>query len=348
MNNISNHTIQSHDSLKEALVKINEIPESLTLFVIDKNGKLIGSLTDGDIRRGLIKGLGMNSPLTDFMNKHFYFIQQGRYRAKDIEEIHKKQLRLVPLLDTKMRIKKLYNFKKIKSIIPVDAVLMAGGEGRRLRPMTDALPKPLLKVGGKPIIEYNIDRLLYFGIENIHITLRYLGKKIENHCQKKYQDIPLQFLYEENPGGTIASAGLIPEYKHDEILLMNSDILTNVNFEDMYKEFIEKKADFMVASVPYHIDLPYAILETDANSILSFKEKPQYTYYANSGIYIFKKELLELIPEETAFDATDLMEEVIKRGLSLIHYPIRSYWLDIGKKEDFEQAQLDIAHIDFS
>ena len=128
---------------------------------------------------------------------------------------------------------------------------------------------------------------------------------------------------------------------------MNSDILTNIDYEDFYKSFIEKQADILVASIPYKVNLPYAILDNDDDKIKSFQEKPHYTFYANAGIYLIKKEILQLVPRSKLFNATDLMQISIDSGKKLIHYPIRGYWLDIGQHEDYEKAQKDISHIDF-
>ncbi len=224
---------------------------------------------------------------------------------------------------------------------------MAGGEGTRLRPMTESTPKPLLKVGGKPIIEYNIDRLNQYGIQNQYLSIKYLGEQIKDFCKNKDSDINFKFVEENEPLGTIGSVSLINEFKNDYILVMNSDLLTNIDYADIFNSFKEKNADIIVASIPYDVNLPYAIFETDERKVKSFKEKPSYTYYANAGIYIFKKEILKLIPNNKHFNATDLMQSVIDKGLNLVHYPIRSYWLDIGKPKDFEKAQQDVVHINF-
>ncbi len=225
---------------------------------------------------------------------------------------------------------------------------MAGGEGRRLRPLTTHTPKPLLLVGDKPIIEHNVFRLQQFGIENIYVTLNYLGNQLRNYFQQRENGcLRFSFIEETQPLGTIGSVRLIPEFSNNHLLIMNSDLLTNIDYEDFYTEFCKKNADMAVATIPYKVDIPYAVLETDEHFVRDFKEKPTYTYYSNAGIYILKREVIDLIPVNSFFNATDLMETLIKTGRNVLSYPLLNYWLDIGKHDDYKKAQEDIKHIKF-
>ena len=225
---------------------------------------------------------------------------------------------------------------------------MAGGEGKRLRPLTEKTPKSLLKVGNRPIIEHNIDRLAEYGVEKIHISIKYLGYLIEEYFQNgEAKNISISYVKEDVPLGTIGAVSLINNLNSNYILLMNSDILTNIDYEDFFMEFVNQDADMAVATIPYKVDIPYAVLETSQNLVIDLKEKPTYTYYSNAGIYLIKKDLIKLIPTNSFFNATDLMELLIKSGKKLISYPLHSYWLDIGKHDDFEKAQEDIKHIKF-
>jgi len=224
---------------------------------------------------------------------------------------------------------------------------MAGGKGTRLHPLTNNTPKPLLKIGGKEIISYNFDRLLQYGVTRQYVSVNYLSEQIKSFCKDYNENIKFRLINEAEYLGTAGALSLINDFYNDTILLMNSDILTNIDYEDFYKTFIEKNADIMVASIPYQVSLPYAIFDSDNRVVKSFKEKPSYTYYANAGIYLIKKEILSIIPKAKFLDATDLMELIIKSNKKLIHYPIRGYWLDIGNHDDYDKAQKDIAHIDF-
>ena len=160
------------------------------------------------------------------------------------------------------------------------------------------------------------------------------------------KNLNIKYVQEDKPLGTIGSVLLVEDFKHDDIIVMNSDLLTNIDFADFYKMFKASEADMAVAATSYHVDIPYAVLEVDnSNAVKSLKEKPRYTYYSNAGIYILKKELLKMIPEDTFFDITDLMDKILEMNLKLVTYPINGYWLDIGKHEDFKKAQEDIKHI---
>jgi NDP-sugar pyrophosphorylase family protein len=238
----------------------------------------------------------------------------------------------------------------MESILPIDAVIMAGGLGTRLKPLTDNTPKSLVKVGNKEIISYNFDRLYKYGVFNQYITLNYLGNQIEDFCIDYNQEINFKIIKEDKFLGTAGSLSLIDDFENDTILLMNSDLLTNIDYESFYNSFKENNADIMVASVPYDISLPYAIFETKSNNnryIKSFVEKPRHTHYANTGIYLVKKSILRYVPKNEFFNATDLMNAVINEKGKLIHFPITGYWLDIGNHKDLEKAQRDILDINF-
>jgi dTDP-glucose pyrophosphorylase/CBS domain-containing protein len=340
-------TINYKATVIEALKKLNEQENAQTLFVIDSEEIVIGTLTDGDIRRGIISGLKLDDSIEKYIFREFSSIIEDEKNFDKLKKFREERLQAVPVLDNKGRLIKVYDFSVIKSILPVDAVIMAGGKGERLFPLTIDTPKPLLKVSTKEIISYNFDRLSQFGIENQFVTVNYLGEKVEKYCNDYNSEINFKIIKEESFLGTAGALSLISHFDNETILLMNSDILTNLDYEDFYRMFVERDADIMVASIPYSINLPYAILESENGNVKSFKEKPNYKYYANAGIYLIKKDLLKIIPKNILYNATDFMDDVIKNGGKLIHYPIRGYWLDIGKHEDYEQAQKDISHIDF-
>jgi dTDP-glucose pyrophosphorylase len=345
---LNRYIINSSSSVIDALIKIDQLTSTLTIFIINDNEQVIGTVTDGDIRRGLIKGLSLDSPIFDFAYTDFSYLTEGSDDFSKLKEFRQRKLKAVPLLSIDKKLIKLYDFTITKSILPVDAVIMAGGKGIRLRPLTNETPKPLLKVGNKEIIAYNFDRLHQYGINNQFVAVNYMGEQIEKYCNNyKNKEIHFTLIKENDYLGTAGALTLIKNFEHEEILLMNSDILTNIDYEDFYISFIEKNADIMVASIPYQISLPYAILESENHLVKSFKEKPSYTYYANAGIYLLKRKLLNKIPKDQFFNATDLMDMVLQNNFKLLHYPITSYWLDIGKHEDFERAQKDISHIDF-
>lgn len=346
-NIVEKHTIDYGLSVRDALIKLDEIAPSSILFVVDKDGKLLGSLTDGDLRRGFIKGLGFDNKLLDFVQSSPISIKQNEYDLNQLERYKKNLLKIIPIVNNNNVIVDILDFSLRTTLIPADAVLMAGGEGKRLRPLTENTPKPLLKVGDKPIIEYNIDRLINFGIKTINLSINYLGEQlVEYFGNGDSKGIDIKYVKEDKPLGTIGSILLVENFYNDDIIVMNSDLLTNIDFADFFKTYKESQADMAVAATSYHVDVPYAVLEVaDGVEVKSLKEKPRYTYYSNAGIYIIKKEILKMIPENQFYDITDLMERVLEMNLKLVTYPINGYWLDVGKHEDFKKAQEDIKHI---
>lgn len=347
INIVEKHIIYFGQSVRDALIKLDEIAPSSILFVTDENNQLLGSLTDGDLRRGFIKGLGFDNKLLDFVQPSPVSIKQNEYDLNQLEKLRKDLLKIIPIINNDNVIVDVLDFSLRKTLIPADAVLMAGGEGKRLRPLTENTPKPLLKVGDKPIIEYNIDRLINFGIKTINLSINYLGNQLVDYFGSgESKGIDIKYVTEDKPLGTIGSILLVENFYNDDIIVMNSDLLTNIDFADFFKTYKETNADMAVAATSYHVDVPYAVLEvTDGVEVKSLKEKPRYTYYSNAGIYIIKKEILKMIPENQFYDITDLMERVLEMNLKLVTYPINGYWLDVGKHEDFKKAQEDIKHI---
>lgn len=346
MNDYHRHIIKSNSPLKDALAQLDKLAADAILFVVDSDEKLIGSLTDGDIRRGFLKGLSLEDVVDEFIQPKPKYIQKGAYTIEEVINYRKNHLKIIPVLCQEGKIVNVINFRFLKSYLPVDAVLMAGGRGSRLRPLTDNVPKPLLKVGEKPIIEHNLDRLISFGIDDIWLSVRYLGEQLEAYFgdgSSKYVDI--KYVWEDEPLGTLGAVGKIEEFQHDCVLVSNSDLLTNLDYEDFFLDFKAKDAAISVVSIPYTVNIPYAVLETEETLIKSFKEKPSYTYYSNGGIYLIKKEVLKFIPKDSFYDTTDLMELLIEKGYKVNSYPLRGYWLDIGKPEDFKKAQEDINQI---
>lgn len=342
------HLILSGSKVKEALVSLNELSQDAILFVVDGDGKLIGALTDGDVRRGLINGYTIDSYIDEIIQGSPRYITKGENNLNKIIEYREGDFRIVPVVDEKNRVVNVINFRKIRSYLPIDAVIMAGGRGKRLQPLTDTIPKPLLKVGEKAIMEHNLDRLALFGIDDFWVSVKYLGEQIENYFgQGKEKNLKIEYVWENEPLGTIGAVSQIENFEHDYILVTNSDLLTNIDYEQFFLEFIRKDADLAVLTIPYQVSIPYAVLETKNGEVQSFKEKPTYTYYSNGGIYLMKKEMLKYIPKNSFFDAPDLMQELINNNLKVISFPFSGYWLDVGKHEDFEKAHIDIHNIKF-
>lgn len=347
MRSWQNRIITQTSTIKQALAILDEVGvASNVLFVVNEDGKLLGSVTDGDIRRGFLRDASVKDSITTIMNVNCKRVFYYNLDNSIINIWRQEGINYIPVVGEQEKVIDILNLQDYKEIITADAVIMAGGRGERLMPLTKDIPKPMLKVGNKPIIEYNIDRLQKFGIRNIHISINYLGNQIKDYfTDGAEKGLNINYVKENKPLGTIGSITLVPEFEHDIVLLMNSDLLTNIDFGDFYREFIKSGADMGVATIPHHIDLPYAILELEDSTVISLKEKPRYTYFANAGIYFIRKEILRYIPKEEAYNATDLMDTVLQSNGKIFHYPILGYWLDIGRINDYYKAQEDVKHI---
>jgi dTDP-glucose pyrophosphorylase len=348
MRSYKEHLILSGSTVKQALGVLNDLSQDAILFVVDENNKLIGSLTDGDVRRGLLNDFSVESKIDEIIQPNPRYIRKGNYEIKKIIEYREEDYRVIPVLDDNNVVINVINFRYIKSYLPIDAVIMAGGRGQRLQPLTDLTPKPLLKVGSKPIMEHNLNRLAMFGIDDFWVSLKYLGEQIEAYFGTgKEKNINIEYIWEDEPLGTIGAVAQISNFKHDYVLVTNSDLLTNIDYEDFFLEFVNQGADLAVVTIPYQVAIPYAVLETEKGVVRSFKEKPTYSYFSNGGIYLMKKEMIQLIPQNKFYNATDLMEDLIQKNKKIISVPFSGYWLDVGKHEDFEKAQTDISNIKF-
>lgn len=344
---MNNHIIPKDISLLEALSRINDLaPEPLVLFVVDNDNRMVGTLTDGDSRRALIAGASVSDKAEKIMHRSFNFM-----RVNDINNVHeiKRQrelmMKLVPVLDTENRIVDIINLEKYKTRLPVDAVLMAGGKGERLRPLTEKTPKPLLQVGNKAIIDHNVDRLITYGVQHVYVTVNYLKEQIESHYQIPHNGVQVRTVCEPQYFGTIGSIKFVPKFYNDTVLLMNSDLFTNIDYEDFFLHFLQHDAEMSVAAVPYNVSIPYGVLDLDGRNIKGLLEKPKYNYYANAGIYLIKRRALKEIPENTFFNATDLIEKLIGEGKKVIRYPLNGTWIDIGNPQEYQKAKDLVKHL---
>ncbi len=343
----NNHIISQDKTLVFALGRINDIKIApLVLFVIDENERMVGTLTDGDVRRALIRGVNVSDKIADAMHRNFNFLRKGV--NDDVINIHKQRelkMKLVPILDNENHIVEIINLEKYRTKLPVDAVLMAGGKGERLRPLTEKTPKPLIQVGDKCIIDYNVDNLISYGLRHISVTVNYLKEQLEEHFSVERNGIKVNTVREPKYLGTIGSIKFVDTFYNDTILVMNSDLFTNIDYEDFFLHFKQHDADMSVAAVPYVVKVPYGVFNLEGREIKGVTEKPTISYYANAGIYLIKKERLDLIPENEFFNATDFMDKLITNGFKVIRYPISGYWIDIGQFDELERAREIAKHI---
>lgn len=344
---MKDHLISQEITLLEALSRINSLaPEPLVLFVLDEENRMVGTLTDGDSRRALIAGASVNDRVSRIMHCNFNYMKVEE--LDDVKELKRQkdlQMRLVPVLDEERHVVDIINLEKFKTRLPVDAVMMAGGKGERLRPLTEKTPKPLLPVGDKAIIDHNVDRLINYGINHISVTVNYLKEQIEEHYRKPRNGVQIQTVREPKYLGTIGSIRFVPLFYNETVLLMNSDVFTNIDYEDFFLHFQQHDAEMSVAAIPYNVSIPYGILNLDGRNVKGLFEKPKYNYYANAGIYLIKRRALDEIPDDTFFNATDLVEKLIAEGKKVIRYPLNGTWIDIGNPQEYQKANDLVKHI---
>ncbi len=342
---MNRYIIQQTESIREALVSLNQITsDTQSLLVVDEDQKLVGTLTDGDIRRGLISGAELSDSVSTIMHKDFKFILDSEFDVVHLKTFRDEHVFFIPVLDADRHIVNVVNLKKYKSHLPIDAVLMAGGKGERLRPLTENTPKPLLKVGEKCIIDHNVDRLISYGINHVNVTINYLGEQLEEHYAEPRNGVQVRTFREPKYLGTIGSIKYVDTFYNDTILVMNSDLFTNIDYEDFFLHFKNNNAEMSVAAVPYNVSIPYGILDLEGRNIKGLLEKPKYNYYANAGIYLIRKSALTEIPEYDFFNATDLIERLIEQGKSVIRYPLSGTWIDIGNPQEYAKANDLVKH----
>jgi dTDP-glucose pyrophosphorylase len=339
-------TIESKATILDALNKLNQVRKvsRLILFVKNENDKIIGSITDGDIRRSLSLNQDLKKSVEEVCFKNFVhhlengdFIDLSVYRAQNIK--------ILPVLNKDQTLSRVLDLDVVKSTLPLECMIMAGGRGKRLSPLTDTIPKPMLPLGGKPIIEHNIDRLISYGIKKIYISVKYLGEQLESYFgDGSSKGIQIEYIWEDQPLGTAGALSLVDRFNSEYVLLMNSDLFTSVNFEDMYLLLLQEQADMVVASTEYKVDVPYAVFETEENNVKAFKEKPSYIYQSNAGVYILRRRLIEQMTKNEYCDITDVMEKLVQDGGKLVYDPILGFWIDIGKPTDYKQAQEFVKH----
>lgn len=338
---LNKYLIGHKATILEALSALNGLSNAgLTLFVQGKNLRIIGTLTDGDIRRYLLNGGNLQDAVSCAIKADFCSIQAGTTDfVKICNKYRQSKIRVVPIVDRDGKLVDILDFDKQKSLLPVDAVIMAGGKGERLRPLTEKTPKPLLLVGDKAIIDHNIDRLIQFGVDNIYVTTNYLAEQLESHYALPRNEVQIQCVREPKFLGTMGAVRLVQDFHNDVFLVMNSDLFTDIDFEDMYLHFVDHGADMSIAAVPYTVSIPFGICDLDGRDVKGIVEKPTYNYYANAGIYMLRREVLDTIPENEFYNATDLIEALVHSDRKVIRYPLKGTWIDIGSLSEYQKAK---------
>ena len=333
------HLIESIATVRDALRALNALPGGLmTLFVADE-GRVIGTLTDGDIRRALIAGASLDTPAANIAFRRFLALRPQDSRFELFAEARSKGIRLLPCLDAEGRLTEIIDLSLTRAALPIEAVLMAGGKGERLRPLTNNCPKPLLKVGEKAIIDYNVEELLRCGTRRVFVTVNYLKEQIIEHFASEDMREKIVCVEEPRRMGTIGSLSLIAEQLEEEtLLLMNSDLLTSLDFEALYRHHLDSGADLTMGAVPYTVSVPFSILKTEGEKVVGVTEKPTFNYFAGAGVYMMRTGLARKIPKGEYLDAPDFVASLIEEGRRVSFFPIEGTWIDIGSPDDYRYA----------
>lgn len=316
-------------------------------LVINNKGKLLGTISDGDIRRGLLRGLTLDNSLLKIMNKSCLKANIQTNKDQISRMMRENAISQIPIISENndfigLEISDDLLPNKGRVSLPNCALLMAGGRGKRLSPITDNCPKPLLQINGKPILEIILEQCIQSGIHNFYISVHYLAEKIISYFGDGSKwDVSISYLHEEKPLGTAGALKLLPSDFQKSIVLINGDVLTKLNFHNLLKYHAINSADITICAREQILSSPYGVIEVDGINFKSMVEKPSFRQLVNAGIYVLRPSTIGLIREKEYLDMPDLIEISKKRNKKIIVYPMHEYWLDIGKPESLDKAHFE-------
>lgn len=347
---LRNLCVGSNATVREAMARMDESRIGIVL-VVDGLGKLIGTVTDGDMRRAMLADVNLDQPVAHLLER-----KKGSVFAKPITApvgadpttylalFKQHSILHLPLLDSQDRVAGLVTLDQFlpENVAPIQAVIMAGGKGSRMRPLTEEVPKPMLPVGDQPLMEIIIRQLKDAGIQRVHVTTHYKVEKIVQHFgDGRDFGVDLNYVAEDRPLGTAGGLGLIEPPK-DTLLVINGDILTQVDYKAMLAFHREHRADLTMAVRQYDVQVPFGVVECQGPSVVGLDEKPLLKFFVNGGIYLLEPIVYQYIPNGKPFDMTDLIQRLVKEGRPVVSFPVREYWLDIGGHAEYERAERDI------
>ncbi|GJM07321.1 MAG: alcohol dehydrogenase [marine bacterium B5-7] len=327
-------------SIYDATRIIDEVGLRVAL-VVDDNKKLLGMMTDIEVRRALLAKVSMDVAVDTIMNATPFTVGKDYDQEELLKRMQKKAFNQVPVLDENGIVVDLLLIDELASDNSLDnlVVLMAGGLGSRLKPLTNDCPKPLLKVGGKPILENIIDGFSEFGFKNFIVSLNYKAEMIRQYfgAGEKY-NVDIQYLEENKRLGTAGALSLLQEKPGKPIIVMNADLLTKVNYRQLLNYHKSHNNIATMCVREYDVSIPYGVVRTHEGSVTGIQEKPVERFFVNAGIYVLEPEALDYIPHDTYFDITTLFEHLLEIKKTIGSFPLREYWLDIGHPQDFAMA----------
>jgi dTDP-glucose pyrophosphorylase/CBS domain-containing protein len=348
MMQLTDFVVAPQASLRQVMACIDHNKKGIAL-VVDRQRKLLGTITDGDIRRAILSGKDLDQPASTLLVG-----PKGQYRAPLtapvgtpdtdlLRMMNKSSLRHIPILDKKGRVVDVVLLGDLikEYELPLTAVVMAGGLGTRLRPLTEKLPKPMLPVGDRPLLELMIKQLRRAGIHRVNLTTHYKGEVIADHFgDGRNFGVEIRYVKEDHPLGTAGALSLL-DVSNEPLLVINGDLLTHVDFRAMLDFHREYRGDMTMAVREYEFRVPYGVVETDGVTITGISEKPLVRHFINAGIYLLNPEIRQYIPNGQACDMPDLISRLVAERRRVVSFPVREYWLDIGQVEDYKRAQND-------
>ena len=346
MHNWNKATLKQDNTMEMAIKILNQ--ESLRIvMVVDQDERLVGTITDGDIRRGLIKQLSLNAELSEFMFRNPTVASLKDSKSSILAIMKKLDLLQIPIIDDDRKVVGLETLQHLleKNRFNNPIMLMAGGFGKRLTPITNDIPKPLLKVGAKPILENIIEEFIDAGFHNFYISTHYKADMVQEYFGDGSDwGVSIQYVYEEKPLGTAGSLGLLPsDLPKLPILVMNGDLLTKLDFEKLLNFHLQEGADATMCVREYDFQVPYGVINNDGKYVTSIEEKPTHRFFVNAGIYVLNPSILDSIDGKRYLDMPQLLERKIKDSNKVNMFPVNEYWLDIGQTEQLYQAQKDVS-----
>jgi dTDP-glucose pyrophosphorylase len=316
------------------------------VLVIDENDRLIGAVTDGDIRRAILGGVGLDSPIATVMNPNPTSIGRDATREEAIALMRSRAIHQIPVIDGERRVVDLITLDDVLRTDQEDSlvVLMAGGVGSRLRPLTEQTPKPLLPIGGRPLLEITISNLARQGFGRFFVSVNYKASMFRDHFAKGQRlGVEIDYLEEEEKLGTAGALRLLPERPKGPVLVINGDILTNLDARRLIRFHRDERVPATMCVRSYEWRVPYGVVQMDDGRLAGFEEKPIRAEFVNAGIYVLSPEALDHLPPNGAVDMPTLFSNVVRGIGRPAVYVLNDYWLDIGHMEDLQRARDDIA-----
>lgn len=347
MKNWTRILISPESSIQETLKVIDAGAVKIAL-VVDEDRRLLGTVTDGDVRRGILRGISFACQAREVMNAAPTSACVSEDRGQLLQRMQQKQICQIPVLDGENRVIGLQILEELlrPSVRDNHVILMAGGLGTRLSPLTDESPKPLLKVGGKPILETILENFCEHGFRSFYISVNYRAEQIEKHfADGSRWGVEIRYLREQQRMGTAGALSLLPERPSKPVVVMNGDLLTKVHFGQLLDFHQEHPGAATMCVREYDFQVPYGVVRVENNRLVGIDEKPVQRFFVNAGIYVLEPEALELIPADVHLDMPSLFEKLLQRKRETAVFPIREYWLDIGRMSDFERANGEFSEV---